>query len=56
MLTGAFAQLDEIVRLEQERKKAKLWFPTLPIFVLFWWSKWNGSEDMDREDDEDPGT
>lgn len=48
-------QLDEIVRLEEERKKARLWVPTLPVFMFFWSTKWSGTADIDREDDEDPG-
>lgn len=41
--------------MEQERKKAKLWFPTLKVFFFFWYDQWSGLQDMDRDDDEDPG-
>lgn len=51
----ALIQLGEVIDLEKERKQAKLWFPTLAATFLFWWTRWNGSSDMDHTDDEDPG-
>ncbi|KAG1736637.1 uncharacterized protein EDB91DRAFT_1141898 [Suillus paluster] len=44
--------LKEIIRLETERKKPKLWLPSLP--KLFTWTRWEASETIDHDDDEDP--
>ncbi|KAG2130867.1 hypothetical protein DEU56DRAFT_981991 [Suillus clintonianus] len=45
--------LKEIIRLETERKKPKIWLPSLP--KLFAWTTWEASETMVQEgDDEDP--
>ncbi len=52
----SYAQLDHIITLEQEAKKAQLWWPSIPIRKMLEWNPWNVSEEMDRADDEDPGT
>jgi hypothetical protein len=44
--------LKEIIRLETERKKPRLWLPSLP--KLFTWTTWEPSETIERDDDEDP--
>ncbi|KAG1767104.1 hypothetical protein EDD22DRAFT_876477 [Suillus occidentalis] len=44
--------LKEIIRLETERKKPKLWLPSLP--KLFTWASWEPTETIDNDDDEDP--
>ncbi|OAX35889.1 hypothetical protein K503DRAFT_827545 [Rhizopogon vinicolor AM-OR11-026] len=46
--------LKEIIRLETERKKPKLWLPPLPR--LFSWTTWEPSETLERNDDENPET
>ncbi|TFK87224.1 hypothetical protein K466DRAFT_491227 [Polyporus arcularius HHB13444] len=46
--------LDHIITLEQEAKKAQLWWPSIPIRKMLEWNPWNVSEEMDRADDEDP--
>ncbi|KAI0344331.1 hypothetical protein BDW22DRAFT_1355705 [Trametopsis cervina] len=51
LVSGA---LGEVIDLEKERKRARLWFPTFAATFLFWWTRWNGSSDMDHTDDEDP--
>ncbi|KAG1718215.1 hypothetical protein EDB19DRAFT_1899481 [Suillus lakei] len=43
--------LKEIVRLETERKKPKLWLPSLPKLLI--WTTWEASEIIEN-DDEDP--
>ena len=51
----ASPQLDEIITLEEERPKPRLWYPN--VFSIFWFFTpgVNNSPDMDRDDDEDPG-
>lgn len=44
--------LKEIIRLETERKKPKIWLPSLP--KLFTWTTWEASEIIEHDDDEDP--
>ncbi|KAG1814722.1 uncharacterized protein BJ212DRAFT_1361725 [Suillus subaureus] len=44
--------LKEIIRLETERKKPRLWLPSLP--KLFTWTTWEPSGNIERDDDEDP--
>ncbi|KAL1937670.1 hypothetical protein VTO73DRAFT_12945 [Trametes versicolor] len=46
--------LDTIIKLEKEHPKARLWWPGIPIRKMLEWSPWTPSEDMDRDDDEDP--
>ncbi|KAI0716122.1 hypothetical protein C8T65DRAFT_738161 [Cerioporus squamosus] len=46
--------LDHIIKLEKEAPKAKLWWPSTPIRKMLEWSPWNPSEEMERQDDEDP--
>ena len=49
-------QLEEVSRLESSRKHCQLWLPDAPLLRLFSWSKWEPGEDnIDPEDDEDPG-
>jgi hypothetical protein len=47
-----FCQLDEILRLEEERKHYHLWTPVSHIFK---WNDWHFSEGP-NEDEEDPNT
>lgn len=49
------SQLENIVKLEKDRKKARLWLPTLPITKFWIWSRWSTSEELDQNDDENPG-
>ncbi|RPD56328.1 hypothetical protein L226DRAFT_538461 [Lentinus tigrinus ALCF2SS1-7] len=46
--------LDEIIQLEKEAQKPRLWWPSTPIRKMLDWSPWDPSEEMDRQDDEDP--
>ncbi|KAG1817351.1 hypothetical protein EV424DRAFT_1324468 [Suillus variegatus] len=46
--------LKEIIRLETQREKPKLWLPSLP--KLFTWRTWEPYEINEQEDDEDPET
>ncbi|GBE78787.1 hypothetical protein SCP_0116800 [Sparassis crispa] len=46
--------LDEIIRMEQEYKRARLWTPSLPIRKWLQWGPWDLQSDIDRSDDEDP--
>lgn len=48
------SMLEEIIRLEKLRKKDRLWAPAQPIRKLFFWSRWEASEHMEKSDDEDP--
>ena len=47
--------MKEIIRLETERKYPKLWLPTLKLTKLAFWSTWRLSEDVEIDDDENPG-
>ncbi|KAH9947336.1 hypothetical protein B0H21DRAFT_338716 [Amylocystis lapponica] len=46
--------LSEIIRLENAHKSARLWTPRLPLQKLFHWSVWDISNEVARDDDEDP--
>ncbi|KAL4063403.1 hypothetical protein V8B97DRAFT_1930456 [Scleroderma yunnanense] len=46
--------LAEIIRLEIERKRPKLWFPSLKLTKLAFWSAWEPSENAESDDDENP--
>ncbi|KAI0917777.1 hypothetical protein AcV7_007101 [Taiwanofungus camphoratus] len=46
--------LDEVIRLEKNYKKARLWTPSLPISRLLDWTHYSSSDDVDQDDDEDP--
>ncbi|KAG0699492.1 hypothetical protein DFH29DRAFT_983489 [Suillus ampliporus] len=46
--------LKEIIRLETERQKPKLWLPSLP--KMFTWATWEASETIEHDDDENPET
>ncbi|KAI0353282.1 hypothetical protein OH77DRAFT_1407363 [Trametes cingulata] len=46
--------LETIIKLEKAHPKARLWWPGIPIRKMLEWSPWNPSEEMDRQDDEDP--
>ena len=49
-------QLDNIITLETECSKTRLWWPSEPFRRVLQWNLWSHAEDMDQEDDEDPGT
>ena len=50
-----FVQLDEIITLEHERKKRRLWIPDASAVWAFFSPAAITSPEMDRDDDEDPG-
>lgn len=45
------ALLEEITRLETERKHPMLWFPSLKLTKLAFWSTWEFSDDVGGEDE-----
>jgi hypothetical protein len=47
--------MDEIIKLEQERRTNRLWTPATPLLKLFEWNTWQPSDNMEKDDDEDPG-
>ena len=49
-------QLQEATDLEEKRVSSRLWFPSMPVGNLFTGSIWDQTVDLDREDDENPGT
>lgn len=56
MLKDSDLQLEDIALLEQERPKCRLWLPQVPL-VKFFTGIWEQQHiDIDREEDEDPGT
>ncbi|KAH7888067.1 hypothetical protein F5I97DRAFT_1806524 [Phlebopus sp. FC_14] len=46
--------LGEIVRLEKERTYPRLWVPSMDFSKLAFWSVWEPSEILEKDDDEDP--
>ena len=49
-------QLGEVIRLENERKGYKLWLPKLPWRKLLAREGLDTSDEVDNDNDEDPGT
>ncbi|EPQ61261.1 hypothetical protein GLOTRDRAFT_54150 [Gloeophyllum trabeum ATCC 11539] len=54
-----FAQLilelyDEMVKIEKNRKKLRIWWPAVPLRSYFAWSTWEPAENLERDDDENP--
>ncbi|KIJ63943.1 hypothetical protein HYDPIDRAFT_112430 [Hydnomerulius pinastri MD-312] len=46
--------LGEIIRLEKEREKPRLWLPSFGLSKLAFWAVWEPSEVLERDDDENP--
>ncbi|KAI1785560.1 hypothetical protein LXA43DRAFT_1037284 [Ganoderma leucocontextum] len=46
--------LDNIIKLENECPKSRLWWPSEPFRRVLEWSLWSHADDMDQVDDEDP--
>ncbi|KAA1476343.1 hypothetical protein DENSPDRAFT_932985 [Dentipellis sp. KUC8613] len=45
---------DDILRLEKERTRPRVWLPPIPLYDLFKWTVWENGVDWDQEDDENP--
>ena len=55
-LASPMPSLDpEIIMLEHERKKARLWIPDISEVWSFFSPQATSSPELDRDDDEDPG-
>lgn len=50
------ALLEEVVRLDTQRKHPKIWFPSLKLSRFAFWSTWEPSENSNEDDDENPET
>ncbi|KAI6026427.1 hypothetical protein BKA83DRAFT_4243292 [Pisolithus microcarpus] len=50
------ALLEEIIRLDMQRKRPKVWFPSLKLSKFAFWSTWEPSENSNEDDDENPET
>ncbi|EGN97169.1 hypothetical protein SERLA73DRAFT_183808 [Serpula lacrymans var. lacrymans S7.3] len=48
------ALFDEIIKLEQHRKRNRLWVPSMPLKKLLSWSNWDATENLGKDDDENP--
>ncbi|TDL16189.1 hypothetical protein BD410DRAFT_755679 [Rickenella mellea] len=47
--------LEEVNDLEKTRHRSRLWTPVLPLRKILLWEKWEPTDHLDRDDDEDPG-
>lgn len=50
------ALLEEIIRLDTQRKRPKVWFPSLKLSKFAFWSTWEPSDNSNEDDDENPET
>ncbi|KDQ52942.1 hypothetical protein JAAARDRAFT_39659 [Jaapia argillacea MUCL 33604] len=46
--------LDDMIKKEKERKRARVWFPTVPLSRLWSWNNWEVAENVEHDDDENP--
>ncbi|KAL5501058.1 hypothetical protein ACEPAH_9445 [Sanghuangporus vaninii] len=47
--------LDEMIKLDRTRRRARIWIPVLPFRQIFLWKKWEPIDSsLQRDEDEDP--
>ncbi|KII83920.1 hypothetical protein PLICRDRAFT_179954 [Plicaturopsis crispa FD-325 SS-3] len=46
--------LSEIIRLEKERKRNRIWTPVDGVGKIFSWSTWDATDNLEHDDEENP--
>jgi hypothetical protein len=55
ILTDRYVQLNEVIRLEVNRERLRLWTPIGRFLSNLRWSKYDVSDNTVHDDDDDPG-